>query len=479
MSREVPYIKKEERKKILLLSDDMRMHSGIATMTREFVLKTAGHFNWFQVGAAMTHPERGKMIDLSEDVKNLTGIEDPDIKLIPYDGYGDAPLIRHLMKTEKPDAIFIFTDPRYWIWLFDIEREIRSKIPIIWLNIWDNYPAPLYNKPYYNSVDGLFAISKQTKLINELVLGEDASSKVIKYIPHGIDPNAFFPLDESVKEFAEFRKGLFREKEIDFVVFWNSRNINRKRPADVIASYKEFCDLIGKEKAKRCALVMHTEVVNQAGTDLRAVKNAICDPEYINVFFSIDRLTPSQMNFLYNVSDVTLLVSSNEGWGLSLTESMMSGKMIIAAVTGGMQDQLRFEDAVGKWVEFDANFPSNHRGTYRKCGKWAIPVFPSNISIMGSPQTPYIYDDRVDNGAVARAILKVYEMDPEQRRTNGLAGREWALSEEAKMSAEAMSYSIMEGIEECLETFIPRPRYEIIKIEDRANTLITHKLTDY
>ena len=31
------YIPKKDRKKILLLSDDIRMHSGVATMSREIV----------------------------------------------------------------------------------------------------------------------------------------------------------------------------------------------------------------------------------------------------------------------------------------------------------------------------------------------------------------------------------------------------------------------------------------------------------
>mgnify|MGYP001467250285 CR=1 FL=1 len=54
---------KDKRKKILLLSDDIRMHSGVATMSREIVLKTAHHFNWFQLGAALKHPEVGKTFE--------------------------------------------------------------------------------------------------------------------------------------------------------------------------------------------------------------------------------------------------------------------------------------------------------------------------------------------------------------------------------------------------------------------------------
>ena len=50
------------KKKILLLADDIRMHSGIATMAREFVMGTIKHFDWCQVGGAVKHPEAGKVI---------------------------------------------------------------------------------------------------------------------------------------------------------------------------------------------------------------------------------------------------------------------------------------------------------------------------------------------------------------------------------------------------------------------------------
>ena len=40
------YIPKDQRKKILLLSDDIRTSSGVGVMSREIVLSTAHHFNW-------------------------------------------------------------------------------------------------------------------------------------------------------------------------------------------------------------------------------------------------------------------------------------------------------------------------------------------------------------------------------------------------------------------------------------------------
>lgn len=477
MKEKFSYVKKEDRKKILLLCDDIRMHSGIATMAREIVVGTSHHFNWVNLGAAINHPEVGKGFDISQEVNKLTGIDDSDVKVLPNNGYGDAMQIRSLIQTERPDAIFIFTDPRYWIWLFEIEREIRNQIPLFYLNIWDDLPTPLYNKSYYESCDLLMAISKQTKNINEIVLGESAKDKIIKYVPHGINDKHFFPIREGHENFGllqEFRKNMFGEKEIDFVVVFNSRNIRRKSPGDVILSYKLFCDMIGEEASKKCALIMHTQAVDENGTDLYVVREALCD-ENVNVYFSQDKLDTPQMNLLYNVADVGLLITSNEGWGLSLTETMMSGRMIIANVTGGMQDQMRFEHD-GKWIDFTPDFPSNHRGTVRDCGDWAIPVFPSNISLVGSVPTPYIFDDRCAPEDVAKAICEVYDMSKEEREAKGLLAREWVTSDESGMSARQMCENVIDAMNQSFEKFTPRPRFEVHKITDRPKKRITHKL---
>ena len=473
------YIEQKDRKKILLLCDDIRLHSGVATMAREIVVGTSHHFNWVNLGGAMKHPDEKKAFDLSEDVNKQNGIQDSSVKLYATSGYGTADIVRELIRTEKPDAILHFTDPRYWTWLYDIEREIRQQIPLLYLNIWDDYPAPLYNKAYYECCDLLMGISKQTTNINKLVLEEAADKKIIEYVPHGINQKYFFPITPEYKNFdkyQEFKKSIFEGKEIDYVVFWNSRNIRRKSPGDVILAYRNFCDKIGTEKAKRCALIMHTQPVDENGTDLYAVREAICDPSYVNVFFSQERLGTESMNWLYNLADVTVLISSNEGWGLSLTESMMAGTMIIGNVSGGMQDQMRFVDDKGKWYTPSFEVPSNHMGTYKEHGEWVIPVFPSNISLVGSVPTPYIFDDRCDFRDVTDAILKTYQMSSQERQSRGAAGREWVLSDESMMSAQNMGKNIIKYIDRTFQEFTPRTSYDIIKVKDVERKYVKHPI---
>jgi len=473
------YIPKNKRKRILLLGDDLRMHSGVATMLREIVTKTSNHFNWVQLAGAINHPEQGKKLDLSQATNNQMDILDAEVQLIPINGYGDPFLIREAIKHEKPDAIMMMTDPRYYIWLFQIENEIRKHIPIIYLNIWDDYPAPLYNEDYYRSCDGFAAISKQTANINRIVLGDDAKNKTIKYVPHGIDHKVFRPLtkqDPEWNSFQVYKKQVLGEKEYDFVWYYNARNIRRKQTSDMFVAWKVFCDEVGPEKAKKCCFLLHTQVKDENGTDLEAVKDLLCDENCGDVVFWDKIVSPQEMNFLYNMTDLTSLLSSNEGWGLSLTEAMMCGKMIMATVTGGMQDQMKFTDETGKWIDFDENFCSNHFGTYKNCGEWAIPLFPACMSIQGSIPTPYIFDDRIDFRDAAKGLVEVFEMNKEERNRRGMLAREWATSDEAMMTAENMALNTAICIDETLANFKPRKSYTFTKVEELPKKQIRHKL---
>ena len=80
MKNKFRYIPKEERKKILLLCDDIRLHSGVGTMAREIVVNSAHHFNWVNLGGAVKHHQEGQGFDLSEDVNKVAGLTDADVR---------------------------------------------------------------------------------------------------------------------------------------------------------------------------------------------------------------------------------------------------------------------------------------------------------------------------------------------------------------------------------------------------------------
>jgi len=476
MNSSFAYLPPGKRKKIMLICDDIRVHSGVATVAREIVIHTAQHFNWVNIGGSITHPEAGKRLDLSQSTNEVTGLTDSSVIMYPTNEYGNPDLLRQLIKLENPDAIMLITDPRYFVWLFTMENEIRRNIPITYLNIWDDYPAPLYNLPYYEACDLLMGISKQTVNINKLVLGDKASKKIIKYVPHGLNHEVFKPLDKEDSKLLDFKKHLFKGKEYNFSMLFNSRNIRRKQIPDTMLAYRHFIDQLPIEEAKKCVLVLHTERVSDHGTDLEAVIELLLNGEQYNVIFTDARFDSTQMNMLYNSTDCQILLTSNEGWGLSLTESILSGNPIIANVTGGMQDQMRFEDENGNWFTPDKNIPSNHRGTYKKHGEWAFPVFPSSRTLVGSPPTPYIWDDTCRPEDAAEQIKNVYNLTPEERKLRGLKGREWAIGNEAGFTGEVQGERVIEAFDELFETWKPREKFELINTIEVKDRVINHKL---
>ena len=333
------------KKKILLLSDDLRMSSGVGTMSREIVLGSIHHYDWVQVGGAIKHPDEGKFVDMNESVRKETGVKDASLKIIPVSGYGSPELLRHLITTEKPDAILHYTDPRFWEFLYNMEHEIRTEIPIFYYNIWDDLPYPMWNEPFYESCDLIMNISKQTVNIVDNVRQKVPTNEWNNtYVPHGIDEKKYYPVDKNHKEWGDllrFKRQVTQEKNYDFIVFWNNRNIRRKLPGDVILAFKTFCDMLPDDKGKKCALIMHTQPKDPNGTDLPVVVESVC-PDY-DVIFSHKKLDDKHLRYLYNLADVTINMASNEGFGLGTCESLMCGTPISVNVTGGLQDQCGFK----------------------------------------------------------------------------------------------------------------------------------------
>jgi len=454
------YIPKDQRKKVLLLCDDIRMHSGIATMAREFVIGLSHKYNWAQIAGSVKHPDGGRVIDLSEATKNETGVPDPYVRLYPTDGYGNPDMLKQIMQIEKPDAILHFTDPRFWIWMYSMEREIRQQCPIGFYSIWDDLPLPMYNRAYYESCDWIGCISKQTENIVRNVLNVAYNNPTtVSYVPHGINPKTFHPVitDEERKKIAEMSKQLFKDKSFDFVMLYNNRNIRRKQTSSILLAWKAFCSNLTEAERKKVAFVLHTAPVDENGTDLPACVEAFgCE----NVFYSTGKLPPVDMNTLYNLADVTINLSDNEGFGLGTAESLMAGTPTIVTVTGGLQDQCGFTDETGKLQEFDINWGSNHDGKVRKHGEWVAPIFPSARMVQGSVMTPYILADYAKWEDAAKAIMYWYLKTPEERVSSGLKGREYCLGI-GHLNADYMCKTMSDGLDAMMANWKGRERFNL------------------
>tara|TARA_B100000287_G_scaffold127705_1_gene119747 strand:- start:9057 stop:10451 length:1395 start_codon:yes stop_codon:yes gene_type:complete len=457
-----------KKKKILMLSDDLRMHSGVATQSKELVVNSIHKYDWVQIAGAIKHPEHGKVLDLSESInkelKNKLQGTKGYLKLYPTSGYGDPDMLRQIIDIEKPDAILHYTDPRFWIWLYQMENEIRQNIPIMYYNIWDDLPDPAYNTNYYKSSDLLMAISKQTYGINKRLL-PDYEDWQIKYVPHGINEMRLKKIDLTDKQTKEEFEKFEQHYAIDvykYKILYMNRNIRRKNPGDVLLSYKHFMDKLTPEERKECCFIFHSAPSDENGTDMRAVHQAMC-PEY-PIIFTYDKGGPMQdkaLSFLLHTSSVYINLASNEGFGLGSLEALTMGTPIVVNVTGGLQDQCGFKNEKGEYLTAEdyVELGSNHTGKYKEHAEWVKPVWPTNRSLQGSPQTPYIFDDRASFEDAGEALYEWYKEGPEERERCGELGRQWVLSDDAMMTGEAIGKLLIESVEEMFEKWKPTKRY--------------------
>ncbi len=372
-----------QKETIIVLSDHPLSPSGVGTQTKYYIealLKT-GRYKFVCLGGAIKHMDYNPI---------KTEEWGDDWVIYPVDGYGNADTIRSLMRTEKPCMLWFMTDPRFWGWLWEIEDEIRSQIPLVYYHVWDNYPYPDFNRPFYMSNDHVACISKLTYDIVQNVAPEVDSS----YIPHAVDPEIFKKLPK--EEIDKVRKQQLPQTENKTVFFWNNRNARRKQSGSLIFWFKDFLDRVGHDKA---CLIMHTDTKDMHGQDLERIIGhlGLTNGE---VIFSTQKISPMHLSLVYNIADCTINVSDAEGFGLATLESLSCETPIIATMTGGLQEQVTDGE---EW--------------------FGVGLEPASKAVIGSQDIPYIFEDRLRGNDVVDALEKIYNMSPSEREALGAKGR--------------------------------------------------------
>lgn len=377
----------------------------------EGLLKT-GKYRFLCLGGAIKHDNYQPQRVAPEQFGD-------DWTIIPVDGHGSKEIVRQMIDMERPDATVMFTDPRFFYWLWEMEDEIRNQCPLIYWHVWDNDPTPDFNRVFYESTDFISCLSLKTYgIMQDLKYPKDR----FNYIPHALPDQLFKPLDEG--EIETFKKDSYGPHAMKrFVLMWNNRNARRKQTGDVVASFAGFAKVVGKENV---ALFMHTQPGDPEGQDVLAVakKYGVDDA----LIISDQRVPAELLNKFYNVADCTINIASNEGFGLGTLESLFSGTPILVHMTGGLQFQ------VGDWYSDIEEF-SDQEKLYSVARKrlnsvkhqwFGEAVFPSSRSCTGSQPIPYIYDDRVNHRDVVDGLVRLYRMGRDKRKQLGLRGREWA-----------------------------------------------------
>ena len=377
------------KKKVLVLSDHALSTSGVGTQTRHLIngLIKKGEWSFRQFGAAIKHA----------DYRTIAVNDDFIIK--PIDGFGSKDLIRVTLATEKPDLILIFTDPRFFTWLFEMEDEIHQVCPIAWWHVWDNWPKPEFNSQFYDSTD---LINCHSYLTYE-ICKQDFPEKT-NFIPHALPNEIFYPL--TAEQRVAHKKMILKDRSDHFTLFWVNRNARRKRPSDLIHAWSLFRRKIESLGKKDATLIMHTDPLDHEGPNLHEVVKLYNVQD--SVIFSTDRLDFEKMNVMHNISDACINISYAEGFGLSTLESMQCGRPIIAAKTGGLTRQVvdhrdGSENGVALPIEF------------KTC--------------VGSQLVPYIYEDYVSCETIANGIEKLYNLSPVERNQLGEKARAYVQSE--------------------------------------------------
>lgn len=382
-----------KKKKVLMLSDHALCTSGVGTQSRHLIEGLLrlypGEWTFRQFGAAMSHTNYD------------TIVVNEDFIVKPIDGFGNQELLRVALATEQPDILLIFTDPRFFLWLFEMEDEVHQVCPIVWWHVWDNRPTPRYNDVLYESTD---LLNCHSYLTYEMV-HENFPEKT-NFVPHAIPEQLFYPIADSEKR--QFKKKILGPNRADhFTVLWINRNARRKRPNDILESWKLFLDLLMEKHGHTDAvLVMHTDPTDEEGPNLLVVTEMLGIKG--TVFFSTDRVEFEQMNIMHNIVDCCLNIAYAEGFGLPTLEAMQTGTPIVALQTGGMTRQVvdhrdGSENGIALPVEFQ--------------------------SMVGSQTVPYIYEDYVSNQTVADSLLRMFELGPTGQKELGNKARDYVLSE--------------------------------------------------
>lgn len=405
------FIKPKKKKKILMLSDHPLAPSGVGVQARfliEGLVKT-GDYSFRCLGGAIKH----------QDYRTIKVSDDFVIK--PVDGFGTHDMIRSLLITEKPDAIVIFTDPRQFIWLWEIEDEIHQVCPIAYWHVWDNDPYPAFNRPWYESTDLINCLSWKTY---ELI--KPNFPEKTEYIPHAFPKHVFFEI--SKEEIQKLSVQNFGPKANWFKALWVNRNATRKLPADVLDGWKLFLDkLEAKHGHRNAVLIMHTDPNDVEGPNLLAVAEMMGLQN--NVWFSTEKLDFDKMNILHNLVDTTVNVSKNEGFGLSTLISLQVGKPVVALKTGGETRKV-----------------IDHRdGT-----ELGVGIDPAKRCLVGSQLVPYIYEDFAGTEELANAFLKVHDYTPEEKETLRLKAKDYV---DYEFSHEKIIKRWDETLTECIKKF--------------------------
>lgn len=277
-------------------------------------------------------------------------------KIVPmYGNRGAAPFghdyAADMVRRFKPDVVVTFGDT----WMCDfwndgnvIPPDLRKSFKLVGYIAIDGYPVPKFWIDKYQKFDKILTFTKFGKDAIEERAEQMARQLDVNYIYHGVDTQLFKPLPKSDVDNFKQSRGIDPKKKI---IGMFSRNQPRKHHPEFI----EFASYLLEKTNNNPDYLFYLHAVKQdAGWDLDTLIEDIDSLDSRNRFLKDKFFNPGQsreerkaslksrfifpgidnpangypidlLNMMYNICDVHVLLTSGEGFGCTLLESMSAG----------------------------------------------------------------------------------------------------------------------------------------------------------
>jgi FkbM family methyltransferase len=154
------------------------------------------------------------------------------------------------------------------------------------------------------------------------------------YVPHGIDTSVFKPGDRAA---ARERTGLPGDAFVVAIVSANvGKDGNRKAFAEQITAFAEL-----RRRHDDALLVLHTDVANQAGNDLRRLLERFLPEKsyiYTDQYAYRRGIPPETVADIYRSADVLSNCSWGEGFGIPIVEAQACGTPVVVTDATAMSE---------------------------------------------------------------------------------------------------------------------------------------------
>ena len=320
--------KKADKVANILFYGDFNCTTGFGNVSKQLIDNWSKNKNFNIVILAIN--------DLSEKPYNYK----PNVFVIPCwvadekkDGYARLELLKTLY-SENYDVFFALNDIEVLNsmteHLSNVKKERakanKKKTKYILYTPIDSEPRPS-DCDVLNLFDEVITYTEYGKASLKLIVSESIWKK-IKVIPHGIDTEVFYPIENKFEN-SKTKEQLFGKSDV-FVFGSVNRNSARKDLATLMIGFAMF----KHTSQANAVLYIHCNPKDKMGIDCFRLSERLGLEVGTDIFFPKDfnenmGVSESELNKIYNTFDCFITTTTAEGWGLSIVEAMATKKLVI------------------------------------------------------------------------------------------------------------------------------------------------------